>query len=271
MNKLVAITIIIILIIGTVTNGVLYIQESIKLKDLQSQIASLKDSALTFEEDLFTVHIDVSKIQEDVSALEAHDRSLMDVAVMVAPSIVRFDIDQGWGWRNGGSGVIVTNDGWVLTNKHMLESAHSIEITLASGETYNPTEWWEYETLDLALIKLVSDRTDFPAAILGSSDNITIGEQVVAVGYPNPFQMYGQATFTTGIVSAFRNLDGEEYIQTDAAINFGNSGGPLVNLKGEVIGINTWQYYVDDEFVWEGLNFALPIDDAKSIIKEVTR
>ena len=116
-------------------------------------------------------------------------------------------------------------------------------------------------------MKIDSRRTDFSDAVLGSSADVTVGEEVVVIGYA--LGLPGQATFTRGIVSAVRidDFDGLEYIQTDAAINPGNSGGALVNLKGEVIGINTWI------FVGEAigsLGFAIPIDEAKPFIVEVT-
>jgi len=202
----------------------------------------------------------------------------MDVVAMVAPSVVRIETDVG-----SGSGVIITNTGWVLTNEHVLEGASSVEITLMSGETYSPTQWKYHEIMDFAFIQLVSGRTDFPAAVLGSSADVTIGEQVVAMGYPLGYP--GQATFTTGTVSAVLTLEDHmgkvlEYIQTDAAVNRGNSGGPLVNLKGEVIGINTWGDWDLDLFLIEGipfiinlavgLNFAIPIDDIQPFIAEVT-
>jgi serine protease Do len=119
-------------------------------------------------------------------------------------------------------------------------------------------------------VKIDSTRTDFPAATLGFSADITIGEEVVAIGYAEGLP--GQATVTTGIVSAVRTLSDhygnwEQYIQTDAAINGGNSGGPLVNLKGEVIGINTWGFVAEDI---EQLNFAIPIANAKALLEKVT-
>jgi len=184
---------------------------------------------------------------------------------------VRIDVS-GDGWDAAGSGVIVANDGWVLTNRHVLEDALSVDITLMNGDSFTGGEIFWHDYLDIALVKINSSRTDFLAAVLGSSSDIQIGETVVAIGFPNPFEIYGQATFTAGIVSAVRIdiFDGLEYIQTDAAVNQGNSGGPLVNLKGEVIGINTWAFRVDFDFIWEGLNFAIPIDDTQPFPSEVT-
>jgi serine protease Do len=141
--------------------------------------------------------------------------------------------------------------------------------------TYNGVTPYGHDFLDLALLKIDSTRTDFPEAVLGLSADIVVGGGAVAIGYPLGPELSGQATFTNGIVSAIRSFyeDGKtnEYIQTNAAINPGNSGGPLVNLDGEVIGITTWAIRVYGNEIWVGLNFAIPIDDAKSFIEEVTR
>jgi S1-C subfamily serine protease len=244
-----------------------------KVSDVQGDVSALEGNVSTLEGD-------VSTLEGDVSALEAHDRAVMDVVAKLEPSVVRIDVDLGGGWYVVGSGVIITNTGWVLTNAHVLEDAKSIEITMMDGQTYDGVDdYFVHKTLDIAIVKIDSNRTNFPKATLGSSADVTIGEQVVAIGYA--LALPGQATFTTGIVSAVRTLEDHmgivrEYIQTDALINGGNSGGPLVNLKGEVIGINTWGYeweFDEDGYiieVFEGMNFAIPIDDTKSFIATVS-
>jgi serine protease Do len=341
MNKWVIIPIIAILTIGTIANGLFYLQESSKLKNAESEIAALKDNVPTLEDGistlegnlsavegdvstleggistlggnisalesnvstlsgnlsavegdvstlegtLSTVEGDVSTLEEnlsiverDVSTLEAErletdNRSLQEVVAMLEPSVVRIETNMG-----SGSGVIITNTGWVLTNYHVLEgvNSYSIDIILANGMTYDGVmSHIEHDFLDLALVKIDSTRTDFPEAVLGLSADVVVGEGAVAVGYPLWPELSGQATFTNGIISAMRNIDFydgkiNEYIQTDAAINNGNSGGPLVNLKGEVIGINTWGIRVYEGGIWEGFGFAIPIDNAKSFIEKVT-
>lgn len=313
MNKWlwVVITITVILAIGTVTNGVLYMQESSKLNDAQSQLATLgqdvsdldgnvstlggnvstldnnvsnlgddvsslqgdfstlKSDVANLDDNVSNLGGDVSSLEDDVSALEAYDQAVMNVVASVTPSVVRIETN-----LYIGSGVIITNTGWVLTNQHVLDSATSITITLYNGQTYNGVmPDIEHNILDLAMVKIDSANTDFPAAKLGSSADVTIGEEVIAIGYP--LGLPGQATVTTGIVSAMRNLYGLNWIQTDASINGGNSGGPLLNLQGEVIGINTWgiEWVTEDIYiveVIEGITFATPIDDAKSFIAQVT-
>ncbi len=256
--------------VSTLEGNVSSVQDDVSslegnVSSLEGNVSSLEGNVSSLEGNVSTLEGNVSSVQDDVSSLEAHDRAVMDVVAMVEPSVVRIETNLG-----SGSGVIITDDGWVLTNRHVLEDAAWAEITTMDGTKYDTAStWWHSISLDAALVKIDSSRTDFPAATLGSSADVTIGEEVVAIGYP--LGLPGQVTVTTGIVSAVRTLFGDEYIQTDAAVNHGNSGGPLVNLNGEVIGINTWGF--SDDYVGEGitdLNFAIPIDYIQPLINEVT-
>jgi len=232
---------------------------------LDDKVSTVEGGVSVLEGNVSSLAGDVSSVLDDVSALEAHDRAVMDVVAMLEPSVVRIETNLA-----SGSGIIITNDGFVLTNRHVLEGAAWAVITTMDGTTYDAAStWWKSLVFDAALTQIDSNRNDFPVVTLGSSSDVTIGEQVVAIGYP--LGLPGQVTVTTGVVSAVRTISGEEYIQTDAAVNPGNSGGPLVNLKGEVIGINTWGF--TDDYIGEGitnLNFAIPIDDIKPFINEVT-
>jgi len=240
------------------------------ISNLEGDVSNLEGDVSGLEGNVFNLEGNVSNLEGNVSALEAYDRAIIDVVVMLEPSVVKFVVDLGGGNYIGGSGVLISNDGWVLTNKHVLFGAHSIEITMMNGDIYDGSfPWWSSNSLDLGLVKIDSNRTDFPAAVLGSSADTEVGETVVAIGFPDLFFLGDPASSTSGIVSAFRigPFDGLEYVQTDAAINQGNSGGPLVNLRGEVIGINTW--IAIGEGTDEGLNFAIPIDDARAFIEDV--
>ena len=245
---------------------------------LGGNVSALEGDVSTLEGGVSAVEGDISTLEGDVSALETHDRAVMDVVAMVAPSVVQIIIDLDDALFASGSGVIISSDGYVLTNNHviegraLIEGQSSIVVVLWNGATYDGESVFTHETLDIAIVEIVSNRTDFPAAVLGSSANVTVGEEVLAVGYPYPFRIGEPATFTRGIVSAIRDTDYatgvlHEYIQTDAAINPGNSGGPLVNLRGEVIGINTWGVVlvnIDGERVFaDNLAFAIPIDDTQ--------
>ncbi|MGB5035632.1 MAG: trypsin-like peptidase domain-containing protein [Blastocatellia bacterium] len=169
--------------------------------------------------------------------------------------------------RGSGSGVIVNPNGYILTNNHVVGNTSSIEVKLADGRRLKGTVVGTDPQTDLAVVKI--DATSLPYASLGDSDSIQQGEWVVAVG--SPFGL--EQTITAGIVSATgRQLPAgspyESYIQTDASINPGNSGGPLVNLRGEVVGINTLIF--SESGGSQGIGFAIPSNMAKKIYTALT-
>lgn len=187
------------------------------------------------------------------------------------PSFPGFPMGGGEGGtmrqRGSGSGVIVNPNGYILTNNHVVGNTSSIEVKLADGRRLKGTVVGTDPQTDLAVVKI--DATSLPFATLGDSDGIQQGEWVVAVG--SPFGL--EQTITAGIVSATgRQLPAgspyESYIQTDASINPGNSGGPLVNLRGEVVGINTMIY--SETGGSQGIGFAIPSNMAKKIYTALT-
>jgi len=166
---------------------------------------------------------------------------------------------------SGGSGVVISGDGKILTNAHVVDGVHGgdvkLEVKMADGRTFPATVLGKDKELDIALIKIGGSH--MPFAKLGESDALRIGEWVVAIG--NPLGL--EHTVTQGIISAKgRKLMGgvESFLQTDAAINRGNSGGPLLNLKGEVVGINT-AIRPDGQ----NIGFAVPIDMVKRVLKDL--
>ena len=170
-----------------------------------------------------------------------------------------------------GSGFILTADGYVVTNCHVVEGATSVDVVMHSGESYPAQIVGTDATNDLAVLKV--DGQNLPAAVIGSSDALIIGDMVVAIGNP-----LGEltATQTVGYVSGKDRevtTDGTiiSMIQTDAAINPGNSGGPLFNMNGEVVGITTAKYSgtTNSGASIEGIGFAIPIDDVMSIIEDL--
>jgi len=168
--------------------------------------------------------------------------------------------------QGSGSGVIVSVDGYILTNNHVIAGADEITVVMNSGERYDAEVVGSDPRTDLAVIKV--DGKGLPAAKLGDSDKIEVGEWVLAVG--NPFEL--QNTVTAGIISARGRsnvglADYEDFIQTDAAINPGNSGGPLVNLDGEVIGVNTAIATRTGGNM--GIGFAIPINMAKQVMNQL--
>jgi len=167
-----------------------------------------------------------------------------------------------------GSGVIVSRSGHILTNYHVVSGADEIEVALSDERTYQAEILGSDSLSDVAVLKIKKDVDNLPVAYLGNSNNLRVGDWVVAVG--NPFSL--TSTVTSGIVSALgRSVQAtvayEDYIQTDAAINPGNSGGALVNLDGELIGINTMIYSRSGGSM--GIGFAIPIDMARRIMMDL--
>lgn len=222
----------------------------------------------------------------DGNAANFVEGSIAEVANKVAPSVVSIITEikvksysffgQSYDSTSSaaGTGVIVTEDGYILTNKHVIEGATSISVVLADGTTYDDVELAAHDPLnDIAFLK-IKDVKDLNAAKLGDSKTINVGQQVIAIG--NALGEY-QNTVTSGIISGTsrsvtatdstgKNTETlSDMIQTDAAINPGNSGGPLVNAAGEVIGINTATSTSADN-----IGFAIPISSVKGMLKQLT-
>lgn len=168
-----------------------------------------------------------------------------------------------------GSGVIISKDGYIITNNHVISNADQIEVTLNDKKTYKAELVGTDPTTDIALLKIAGD--DLPFLSYGNSDDLQVGEWVLAVG--NPFNL--TSTVTAGIVSAkARNINIlpenfaiESFIQTDAAVNPGNSGGALVNTKGDLIGINTAIASRNGSYI--GYSFAIPISIVKKVVADI--
>ncbi|MFY9177486.1 MAG: trypsin-like peptidase domain-containing protein [Caldicoprobacterales bacterium] len=204
--------------------------------------------------------------------------TIVEVAHSVIPAVVgistvEFTRENLWSEpvavQGVGSGVVVHPDGYILTNDHVVGGKTSkISVIFRNSDELEGVVLWTDPTLDLAVVKV--DAFNLAAAPLGSSENLAVGETAIAVGTPLGLQF--KHTVTAGIISALNrtvrvptNLGEnfmEDLIQTDASINPGNSGGPLVNIKGEIIGINTIKVTSA-----EGMGFAIPIDVAKPIIQ----
>ena len=202
--------------------------------------------------------------------------SLSDVASAVTPSVVVVTTEQivtdnyFWGGQQvlsgAGSGVILTTDGYIVTNYHVVEGAQQITVTLHDDSTYTATVVGSDQQSDIALLKI--DATGLTPAVLGNSDSVQVGEVVIAVG--NPMGTLG-GTVTDGIVSALNrdiSVEGNEMtlMQTSAAISPGNSGGGLFNTNGELIGIVNAKYSDEDA---EGLGFAIPVNAMKTVVQDL--
>ncbi|WP_159801552.1 S1C family serine protease [Flavobacterium sp. MK4S-17] len=220
----------------------------------------------------------VSLGAENVDFTEAADKAVHAVVHVKNVSYATVS-DNPWnyifGYRGGqqqqpqigtGSGVIITADGYIVTNNHVVQNASELEVTLNNNKSYKATLVGTDSKMDIALLK-VDTKENLPYATFGNSDNIKVGEWVLAVG--NPYNL--TSTVTAGIVSAkARNLskDGlQSFIQTDAAVNPGNSGGALVNTRGELIGINTMITSMTGSYV--GYSFAVPSNITRKIIEDI--
>ncbi len=247
--------------------------------------------------------ITATEADQAVAQLQSLNKAFTSIAKQVTPTVVTIstkqDVKQARRWRQRfpahpffedprfpefrererepeerkglGSGVIITRDGYILTNHHVAGKANEITVILSDNREFEAKLVGTDSLTDVAVIKI--DAKSLPTAKIGNSDQLEIGEWVLAVGAP----MDLRSTVTSGIVSALGrdiNIMGhsgfevEDFIQTDAAINPGNSGGALVNLNGEVIGINTAIATRTGNFV--GYGFAIPINLAKKVMDDIT-
>ncbi len=209
------------------------------------------------------------------------DGSIADIAEKVSESVVSIVTStkttnyfgQSYDSSAAGTGIIVTGDGYIITNKHVIDGATTVNVILDDGTTYKDVEIVATDPLnDVAFLK-INDVSDLKAATLGNSKTISVGQQVIAIG--NALGQY-QNTVTSGIVSGtgrsvtasdstgYNTETLSDMIQTDAAINSGNSGGPLVNAAGEVIGINT-----ATSSTAENMGFAIPISSVKGMLAQL--
>lgn len=207
-----------------------------------------------------------------------------DIAAKLTPSVVciqNYQVTQNYGFMqtdtsdssvspaSEGSGIIMSEDGYIITNAHVVEGATSLKVMTSDGETYEAQLVGSDTVTDLAVVKI--DATGLTAAEFGSSKDLRVADKVMAIGNPGGHEL--SSSVTIGYVSALNraisnNTTGYtmEYIQTDAAINPGNSGGALINEYGQVVGINSAKISATG---YEGLGFAIPIDTAQPIISDL--
>lgn len=209
-----------------------------------------------------------SGIQLAVTDSQGHTMTLQEIYKKVIPSVASITAVSSRG-KSTGTGIIMSEDGYIITNYHVVSSAQAVEVLLTSGDTYAAAQVGGDETSDLMVLKI--DAEQLSPAEFGASDTMEVGDTVVAIGDPLGTELRG--TMTDGIVCGIqRDVHvGDRtmtLIQTNAALNSGNSGGPLVNMAGQVVGINTMKLSSNYTAV-EGIGFAIPISTAKPIVDEL--
>ena len=204
----------------------------------------------------------------EVTQIEkSHQYSLIDIFEKSEESIVQVSVLRGDSDGGMGSGFVYSDEGYVITNQHVVQDAEKVMITFLDGESYIGDVVGRDRDLDIAVVKVNPSNTYLQPIKIGDSSKLRVGEKIAAIG--NPFGLSG--SMTSGIVSQMGRLLPQEsgysipdVIQTDAAINPGNSGGPLINMKGEVVGINTAIQSATGEF--SGIGFAVPSNTLEKVV-----
>lgn len=223
-----------------------------------------------------TINVNPSKFDtksEALSATEAYNKVAPAAVVVSTKSVTQGYFMHTQEVEGIGSGFIINEEGYILTNYHVIQGAQEISVTLSNDVTTTAQVVNYDENQDVAMIKITDENVEIPATVeLGDSDALQPGEEVIAIGTPLSTEL--SSTVTKGIISATSRSVAVEsgvtmnLIQTDAAINAGNSGGPLVNTKGEVVGINSSK--ISGEAV-EGIGFSIPINDIKDKIESLSK
>ena len=257
-NKTIAGVIVCTLCSGFIGSGVTYLA----LKDNLTQTKTININPAKFDTE-----------REALSATEAYNKVAPAAVVVSTKSVTQGYFMHTQEVEGIGSGFIINEEGYILTNYHVVKGAQEISVTLSNDVTTTAQVVNYDENQDVAMIKITDESVEIPATVeLGDSDALQPGEEVIAIGTPLSTEL--SSTVTKGIISATSRSVAVEsgvtmnLIQTDAAINAGNSGGPLVNTKGEVVGINSSK--ISGEAV-EGIGFSIPINDIKDKIESLSK
>ncbi|AQX74956.1 serine protease [Dehalococcoides mccartyi] len=271
-SRWISIAVIALLVVVTGFNTAMLFQKSDQLSQAETKIDSLTQSLASLsglggdiaglQQDLSTVQSQLQQVNTD---LTCHACAVSDVVSLIEPAIVRVDVS-GRNFSASGSGTIVDNRGYILTNYHVIEGATTIRVTLMSGAIYSASVVGSDTGRDVALLLMsATSGQEFTTVTLATMADIKVGMDVVAAGFPLGTDLAGPATFTKGIVSAMRTYEGYLYVQTDAAVNPGNSGGCMVNMDGLMIGIPSAGIVPYGEDI-EDINLVIPVSDIISFL-----
>ena len=218
--------------------------------------------------ELIVTNGDYGQTVGEVTGIErSYEYSLIDIFEKSEESVVQVNVLRSESDGGMGSGFVYSEDGYIITNQHVVKAAQKVTVTFLDGEAYIGDVIGRDRDLDIAVVKVNPSNTYIQPIKIGDSSKLKVGEKIAAIG--NPFGLSG--SMTSGIVSQIGRLLPQEsgysipdVIQTDAAINPGNSGGPLINMKGEVVGINTAIQSATGEF--SGIGFAVPSNTVKKVV-----
>lgn len=220
-------------------------------KQNQEEIKTLSELIEEIEQQS---NIKLSELKNELKDIQIKSADFSAIVDDVLQSVVSISTNIGQG-----SGAIIDAKGYVITNVHVISGASTARATTYSGKSYSANTLVGYDAAaDIAVLKI--DAPGLEALRFGDSDDVKVGEKVIAAGNPAGLSF----TVTEGIVSAFRTFNGIKYIQTDVPINPGNSGGPLINAKGEIIGINNFKVGG-----FESLGFAISSNKAKNVVSKI--
>jgi serine protease Do len=251
--------------------GVMHLQAGGRISDDQAKITAMEAASTSIESGIAAIATERAEAQAALAALQssAAKFSLTSATALakygtiidtIKPSVVKINAT-GSGLRGYCSGVIVSSSGYVLTVLHNVTGARSITVTLASGEQLPATITATDSTNNLALLKITSTRTDFPAAARGKMNDLQPAQTVISAGFPLSPELTGPATFTCGIVSALRTTTDYFFIQSDADIAPGSGGGGLFTLDGKLVGLAS-------QTEGTGIYLYVPIDAAAKLLSD---
>lgn len=238
-------------------NRAMMAAESVELGKLRQEIEILKKN------DKVGKPIIIPKEKPPIEPVKSNQIiSGEEISAKISPAVVLIKVADG----SSGSGMIIEREGIVLTNAHIVEGISSVTIKLADKRAFPASVIGRDEIIDLAVLRVLGGDARFPIVTLGDSDSLKGGAKLYAFGYPLGLPNLVQ---TGGVFSARQEIDNINYIQTDAPIHGGSSGGPLVNDQGQVIGINTLAAKIKGDIGGVGLGFALPVNLARAVIPDL--